>query len=251
MPEKMLITIDGWHDTPKALVGNWVADGLGGLLVNSEQILRALIAACAKSGVDVNDYGRVESWCEQSGVDIGFAQDGCRTSEAHVAVNGHWFTKSELENVAELVANRAAYDTFGDKVRQVLRRCDFDDRVIIVGSDVGYEFPKSPYKYFLDNTSGTRNPVEWAGLAYPWMGHIRNYKGPDVTYFERAVNTLMIDASRAAPADVVVVILVESVARACEMGFVGARPETALADAYFVADATRQRMKVALAQSSK
>ena len=251
MPEKMLVVIDGWSDTKKNLVSEWVAEAMGGLLVDSDHIYRALVAACSQAGVDVNRYASVESWCERAGVDIGFSKNGRGTLEAHVAVDGSWLAKSDLENHADPVSNRAAYSTFWTKVRQVLRGCDFDDRVVIVGSDIGYEFQNTPYKFFLDNTDGQRNPVELAGLAYPWMGQIRNYQNPGVTYFERGVNTLMIDASRAAPADVVVVILVESVARACEMGFVGTRPETALADAYLTADATRKRMKAVLSETSK
>ena len=231
MPEQMLVVIDGWSDAPKSLVGEWVAEALGGLLVDSDQIYGALVAACSRTGVDVNRYANVESWCERAGVDIGFSKNGGGTLEAHVAVDGSWFAKSDLENHAEMVSNRAAYATFWGKVKQVLRGCDFDDRVVIVGSDIGYEFPTTPYKFFLDNTNAQRNPIELAGLAYPWMGQIRNYHNPGVTYFEHGVNTLMIDASRAAPADVVVVILVEAVARACEMGLVGTRRETALADA--------------------
>src|SRR5262249_49884966 len=160
-------------------------------------------------------------------------------------VNDVWFAKADLENYVEQVSKKSAYMTFWEKVRQVLRGCDFDDRVVVVGSDIGFEFPNTPYKFFLDNTTGNRNPISLAGLAYPGMGQLKNYKNPGVTYFERSITPLMVDASRATPADVVVVVLVESVARACEMGFVGARLETALADAYRVANETRQRMKTA------
>ena len=249
MPEKMLVAIDGWSDTEKSLIGEWVAKALGGLFVDSEKIYRSLVTAASKAGVDLDNYAKVESWCERAGVDIGFANDGSRHLEAHVAVNGFWFGKVDLQNHAELVSNRAAYATFWSKVKQVLRGCDFDDRVVIVGSDTGYEFPTTPYRFFLDNTSGNRIPIELAGLAYPWMGQLRNYKNSGVTYFDRGVNTLMIDASRAAPADVVVVVLVESVARAWEMGFVSGRLETALADAYFAADAIRKWMKAALSRT--
>lgn len=252
MPERMLVTIDGWHDTPKALVGEWVAYSLGGLLVNSDQIYRSLVAACSKSVTDINDYGRVESWCEQAAVEIGFAKDHSRALEAQVAVNNQWFSKCDLEKVTELVSNRAAYDTFWDKVRQVLRRCEFDDRVVIVGSDAGYEFPKTPYRFFLDNTSGNRNPTELAGLAYSWSGRVEKYYGSGgVTHFQRSISTLMIDANRAAAPEIVCVVLVESVMRAREMGFVAGRLDAILGDAYFLADATRKRMRAVIAEHEK
>jgi cytidylate kinase len=74
MPETMLVVIDGWADTKKTLVGEWVAEAMGGLLVDSDQIYHALVVACSKAGVDVNRYASVESWCERAGVDIGFAK---------------------------------------------------------------------------------------------------------------------------------------------------------------------------------
>ena len=249
MPGKMLVVIDGMSDTKKSLIGEWVADALGGLFVDADHIYSALVAACSKAGVDVGSSAKVESWCERAGVDLEFASRG-GVLEAHVAIDGVWSKKCDVENHEETVLNRAAQAAFWTKVRQALRGCDLNDRVVIVGSDIGYEFPNTPYKFFLDNTSGQRNPADLAALAYPWTGEIGNYTNPGVTYFDRAVNTLIIDASRATPADAVVVILVESVVRACEVGLVDTHPHLALADAYSAADATRQRMKAALSQNS-
>ena len=249
MPGKMLVVIDGMSDTKKSLIGEWVADALGGLFVDADHIYSALVAACSKAGVDVGSSAKVESWCERAGVDLGFARRG-GVLEAHVAIDGAWSKKSDLENREETVLNRASQTAFWTKVKQALRGCDLNDRVVIVGSDIGFEFPYTPYKFFLDRTNGHRNPSGLAALAYPWAGQIRNYPNPGVTYFDRAVNTLMIDTSRAAPADAVAVILVESVMRACELGLVDTHPHLALADAFVAADATRQRMKAALSQSS-
>ena len=246
MPEKMLMAIDGWSDTPKTLVGEWVADSLGGLLVNSEKIFHSLVTACSKSGLDVNDHARVASWCEKAAVDVGFAEKGGRAFEAHVAVNGCWFENSDFRGVVESVTNRAAHDAFWGKVRQVLRRCDFDDRVVVVGSDIGFEFPRTPYKFFLDHTGGNRDFTELAGLAYSWLGRRLNYDEAGVTYFDHGLKTLVIDTNRAKAGDIACVVLVESVARACEMGFHAGPLESALEHAYAIADATRRRMNAVL-----
>jgi cytidylate kinase len=250
MPEKMLITIDGWQDTPKALVGEWVAIALGGLFVNSEQIYRTLVAASVKAGVDVRDPERVQSWCEQAGVDIGFADRGGWVLEAHVAVNGLWFTKSELGNRTEQVLNRAALHHFWEKVRQVIRRCDFNDRVVIVGSDVGHEFPRTPYKFFLDATAGKRDPLELAGYAYPWFRDRKKSEEGELTHFDHGTKTLVADASLASPDTLVAVVLVESVAHACDLGFVGGKRESVLAHACFLVDETRARMRAVLSRTS-
>jgi cytidylate kinase len=251
MPEKMLITIDGWDDTPKGLVGEWVANSFGGLLINSEKIFTALFAGACKSGIDVNDHFQVESWCEQAAVDIGFDRNGGRALEGQIAVNGYWFKESELQPVSDLVSNRAAQHAFRSKVRQVVRRCDFTDRVVLVGSDIGYQFPFTPYKFFLDKVSDDRNPTELAALAYPWAGDAGRYEDSGVTYFERMVNTLMIETSHTDAPNIVCVVLVESVARACEMGFISGKRELVLGQAYFLADATRRRMTDVLSRSSK
>jgi cytidylate kinase len=250
MPEKMLVTIDGWQSTPKALVGEWVAFALGCLLVNSEQIYRALVAASVKSGVDIRDPERVQSWCEQAGVDIGFARGGGQALEAHVAVNGLWFTKSDLENLKQPVLYRAAFHNFWNKVRQAIRCCDFDDRVVIVGSDLGHEFPRTPYKFFLDATAGKRDPLELAGYAYPWLRYREKPAGEELTHFDHGSKTLVADASLALPEDLVGVVLVESVARAIEMGFLGGKPESVLAHACILMDETRARMRAALSRTS-
>ena len=250
MPEKMLVVIDGWSDTPKSLVAQWVAESWGGLVVDSEKCFRSLLTACVRNGRDVNDYPRIESWCEQAAIDIGFAKDGGRAMEAVVAVNGLWLTNADLVN-SGIVTNRAAHDLFWRKVRQVLRRCDFDDRVVVVGSDLGFEFPNTPYKFFLDHTGENRDMTELAGIAFPWSGRLQNYYGsPGVTFFERGFKTLFVDANRAGACDIVCVVLLESVLRAHEMGFVGGPTEVLLQHAYFLADAARKRMRVILSEGS-
>lgn len=250
MPEKMLITIDGWQSTPKALVGEWVAFSLGGLFVNSEQIYHSLVAASGKAGVDVRDPERVQSWCERAGVDIGFANAGGLGLEAHVAVNGLWFSKSDLENRTDEVLNREAFHIFWEKVRQAIRCCDFDDRVVIVGSDIGHEFPRTPYKFFLDATTGERDPHELAGLGYPWFLRYPQESGEaELTRFDHPSNTLVADASLASPDNLVAVVLVESVARALEMGFIGGEQESVIANACFLVDKTRACMRAMLTRT--
>lgn len=250
MPEKMLVVIDGWSDTPKSLVGQWVAESWGGLLVDAEKIFRSLLTACLRSGRNVNDYPRMESWCEAAAVDIGFAKDGGHGLEAVVAVNGLWLASADLVP-SGMVTNRAAFDLFWKKVKQALRCCDFEDRVVLVGGDLGLEFPDTPYKFFLDNTNGNRNLTELAGLAYPWTGRLENYYGSHgPTFFERGINMLFADANRADACDLVCVVLLESVARAHEMGFLGGPITVALHHGYTLANTTRQRMRAALRESS-
>lgn len=246
MPEKMLVVIDGWNDTPKSLVAQWAAESWGALVVDAEKVFRSLITACIKAGRDVNDYPRIESWCEQAAVDLGFARDGGRALEAVVAVNGLWLNQADLRS-ADVVTNRAAFDMFWKKVRLVLRGCEFEDRVVLVGSDLGLEFPYTPYKFFFDNTKPGRDRTELAALAYPWTGLLDNYVDHlEVTFFETGLHTLLVDTSRADACNAVAIVLLESVARAHEMGFLGGSPEVVLAHGYMIASAVRKRMRAAL-----
>ena len=250
MPEKMLVVIDGWNDTPKALVGQWVAESWGALFVDAEKVFRSLVTASIIAGRDVNDYPRIESWCEQAAVDIGFTRDGGRALEAVVAVNGVWLNTKDLRT-SGAVTNRASFDLLWRKVRQVLRGCEFEDRVVLVGSDLGLEFPHTPYKLFFDNTQDNRDMSELAALAYPWTGHLHNYYGcKGVTFFERGVNTLFADANRADACDLVAIVLLESVARAHEMGFLGGPLEVVLDHGYMLANAARKRMRAILNEGS-
>ena len=115
----------------------------------------------------------------------------------------------------------------------------------------GFEFPDTPYKFFLDHTGENRDMTELAGIAFPWTGRCENYYGsPGVTFFERAFKTLFVDANRAGACDIVCVVLLESVARAHEMGFVGGPIEVLLQHAYYLADAARKRMRTILNEGS-
>lgn len=251
MPEKMLVVIDGWDDTPKVTVGQWVAESWGALLVDAEKIFRSLATASVIAGRNVNDYPRIESWCESAAVDLGFARDGGRALEAVVAVNGLWLNAQDLRT-SGIVTNRASFDLLWRKVRQVLRGCEFEDRVVLVGSDLSLEFPGTPYKFFLDNTRENRDMSELAALAYPWTGNLQNYygsRGP--TFFERHINTLFVDADRTDACDQVCIVLLESVARAHEMGFLGGPVEVVFHEGYMRANATRKRMRAILHGTSE
>lgn len=248
MPERMLVVIDGWSDTPKTLVGTWVAEGLGGLFIDSEKLLRALLTGCIKSGRDVNDYLRVESWCESAAVDIGFARNEVGVLEAQAGVNGDWLSEGELVS-SDVLTNRRANDVFRNKVRQIIRNCAFDDRVVVAGSDLGFEFASTPYKFFLDNTDVERDRCDAAGFAFPWAGDPNNYPDGGFTFFRRGIDTLCVDSGRVGPSDLVCILLVESVARAFEMGFIGGPLPVVLERAYATANAARERMKVALGEN--
>lgn len=248
MPERMLVVIDGWSDTPKTLVGTWVAEGLGGLCIDSEKLLRALLTACAKSGRDVNDYLRVESWCESAAVDIGFARNEVGVLEAQAAINGDWLLDDELVS-SDALTNHRAHDVFRSKVRQIVRNCAFYDRTVVIGSDLGFEFASTPYKFFLDNTDAERDRYDAAGFGFPWAGNPNNYPNGSFTFFRRGIDTLCVDSGRVGPSDLVCILLVESVARAFEMGFIGGPLPEVLERAYATANATRERMKVALCEN--
>lgn len=242
LPEKMLLVIDGWNDTCKLAVGRCLAKELGGLLVNSEDVFHALVVSSLNEGIDINDDTRLESWCERAAVDIAFCVGIGTPWTANVSVNGAWFNNEELVGMPKVISPPAR-DIFWRKVRQAVCQCDFEDRVVVVGSDLGSEFPAAPFKFFLDDTRTKRDSLELAAVTYPFAGDARNY--PDAmspTAFDHSNKSVFIDTGRVGFGDVVCIVLMESVARAHKLGLIGGQYDEALAAAYFRADALRDEI---------
>jgi cytidylate kinase len=251
MPEKMLVVIDGWTDMPKVVVGHWVAKGLGALFVNSEDFYLALVQGCLMAGVDLENTEAVRAWCARKSLDIGFADDRDRGLRAEIAVNGHWFSKLELDDARGAV-EKSCRSVFQAEVTEALSRCEFEDRVVVTGTSIGGTvFPRTPYKFFLDKPGATHADRELITRFYPVAGDSHPYVASGMTCFDHVSKTLMIDTSQAAPWDVVKIVLVESAARAFEMGFLGAPLETVISDAVELGDQVRREMYAILANRAE
>ena len=97
----MLVAVDGWTGIPKTELGGRVAETLGGVLVDSGRFYRALSKACQDGGVDVADAAAVAAFCQGASLHIRFSREGWPVEQAQVAINGRWFLKSELADVAQ------------------------------------------------------------------------------------------------------------------------------------------------------
>ena len=249
MPDKMLIVIDGWDHTPKWLVGSWVADALGGLLITASDVFCALVVAARLAGVDTKEHVCVANWCKQASVQIGFERAGGRSYEAQIGVNGKWFLNADHEFGFD--STRAVSDTFWDKVREVLRQCDFDDRVVIVSSDACRDFPGTPYKFFIDDTDRNyRESIDRGLLSRPWIGAMRNYPY-GVTCLDTFDETLLIDSTRCSEADQVMLVLVECAVRAFENGLIQGDYFGMLRGARATANAVRREMERVIAEENR
>jgi hypothetical protein len=239
MPEQMLIVIDGWSETPRASVGLWAARALGGLFVDAEQFHLSLIQACIEAQVNLRSVPAVRTWLETISVDIGFEDEFDSGIQANLAVNGRWFTPRDLERARKLVA-RNPHPEFQEKVWEAVRSCNFNDRVIVCGLNIGaFVFPETPYKFFLDRPGKPHAGNNLLTAAHSYAGDASRYADRGLTYFHQGSTTLMMDADRCKLADMVVIVLVEAAARAFEMGYVAGPLETVIGEAMDRAEVVR------------
>jgi cytidylate kinase len=218
LPQEMLIAIDGFPGTPCNLVGKHVATALGALFINTEHLYTALVNECLSEGLDLNDVVEVRNWCVTAALDVRFARRNSLLT-AEFAVNGEPRTALELENRRWLAEEVNIFANFRPLFQQALVGCDFHDRVVMAGRNIGPSlFWDTPYKFFLDKPDGSVEPEVVAACGYPNAGKENFYtQGP--TLFCQRTNALMIDSTQTNPGDLVLIVLVESVARASEMGF--------------------------------
>src|SRR5262249_9353571 len=142
-------------------------------------------------------------------------------------------------------------DVLQAEAAEALRRCEFEDRVVVAGTNVGGAvFPRTPYKFFLDKPGTGHADKELITRIYPVAGDPHPYVASGLTCFDHVSKTLMIDTTRAAPWDLVKIVLVESAARAFEMGYLGEPLETVISDAVELGDQVRREMYTVLANRS-
>ncbi len=242
LPHEMLVVIDGLPGTRPDEVGMWVADSFGALFVNTEHLQAALVNTSLREGIDVNDVVNVRNWSATATVDVRFAT-GEGAPEAEFIINGESSTPEELEAVHSFAHEINVFANFRPLFQKALSECDFHDRIIMVGRNNGPSLLwDTPYKFFLDKTDGSVEPEILSACGYPHCGNPkRYYQGP--TFFCHRTNALMVDSTRTSASDLVVIVLVESVARASEMGFLDGPFEAHFENACKLAQTVRKQIK--------
>src|SRR6266404_1526005 len=99
LPRQMIVAIDGTAQSGKNTVAEIVAEAIGGVVVDSERVYRALAKACVESGIALSDRKTIGEFCLEAALNIRVEWDGGTVKEALPFVNGLYFTKEELKSV--------------------------------------------------------------------------------------------------------------------------------------------------------
>ena len=116
LPTKLVVAIDGWAHSGKNTTGELVAEAIQGVLVDSGRFYRAFTRACIDRGINLDAEEKVAEFCWNSSLDCRLLHDGGRVMELQVAIGGRWFTKEDLNWVANDTSKVARVAPQGIKV---------------------------------------------------------------------------------------------------------------------------------------
>lgn len=151
LPKPMVVAIDGTAQSGKNTVGEIVAQTIGGILVDSDRVYRALAKACLDAGVDLDERRAIIDFCRDAALNIRVDWDGGKVKEALPFINGRFFGKDELKAVTGQTWKVADIRYVREAVIRALQLCTCWGRIVVVGHDIGgVVFPHTPFKFFLD-----------------------------------------------------------------------------------------------------
>jgi cytidylate kinase len=215
LPAKLIVAIDGWAQSGKNTAGELVAKQIGGVLVDSGRFYRALTKASLDAGYDLRDSQIITSFCRTANLAIRLVREGGKVAEVAVSVNGHCYTKEELNRVGLETSQVARIREVRDIVNNGLRLCQRYGRVVMLGRDIGgVVFPYTPYKFFLDASEKIREQrhrqtTQTSGAAK----RDRN----DASQVVFAENALLIDTGMTCPEEVRGIIVMDLLWRTAEI----------------------------------
>ncbi|MFM1747366.1 MAG: Cytidylate kinase [Verrucomicrobiota bacterium] len=214
----MLVAIDAWAGISAYGSAWWVARALSGSLVDTNLLLRGLLKSAVEARVDLRHPSAVQSFCDRATVQTRFSPRSNRFQEMELAVNGHWFSRMELEHVPSPTSIWPAFAPLHDMIRHLLPAIPQNGRAVMLGRDVGRSlFPDTPFKFFFHTTA---HPDSSEAHTYPELQPPSRTEHYCVVRTWRGFKILMIDAARLPASEAGGIILAECTLRATE-----ARPE--------------------------
>jgi cytidylate kinase len=221
LPKQMIVAIDGTAQSGKSTVAEIIAQAVGGVVVDSDRIYRALTLACLNAGVPLNDTERVKAFFYEITLIIRLGWDGGKAKEALPFVDGRLFSKGELKAVAAETWKVAAVAEIRKAVLSALRSCAIFGRVVMLGQNIGGAvFPKTPYKFFLDAPIDVREARHQHEFGYPGAAQRDSRDDQRILFPD---DGLLIEGGSLNPEEVSGIILVEVFWRADENRFTGKR----------------------------
>ena len=157
LPKSLVVAIDGTAQSGKNTVGEIVAQTIGGVLVDSDRVYRALTKACLDAGVDLDERPGIIEFCRSAALEIRVDWDGGKVKEALPFINGRFFSKDKLMSVAPQTWKVGGIRYVREAVTRALQLCACYGRIVVVGHDIGgVIFPNTPFKFILDAPAQAR-----------------------------------------------------------------------------------------------
>jgi cytidylate kinase len=207
LPKQLVVAIDGTAQAGKNTVGEIVAETIGGVLVDSDRVYRALAKACLEAGVDLEDRQAIIQFCRDASLTVRMDWDGGKVKEAVAFIDGRFFAKDELKSVAALTWKLSDVHEVREAANKALRLCACYGRIVMVGHDIGgVVFPNSSFKFFLDAPGDVREQRHFRELHS--YGAVRRDHNED-KQLVFAEDALMIDTGNLEPHEVSGIILIE------------------------------------------
>jgi cytidylate kinase len=151
---KVIVVIDGGPKSGKYSVGRKLAVFSNALLVDSGRIYRAFTKACLEAGLNLDDGTAVADFCKSRALDLRFRRPDGFVIEAQIAINGRWFTKTELKSLNLEIPKVARVPEVREFTTQVLHQCKGIANLVVLGRDIGsVVFSNARYKYFLKSAA--------------------------------------------------------------------------------------------------
>lgn len=207
LPKSLVVAIDGTAQSGKNTVGEIVAQTIGGVLVDSDRVYRALTKACLDAGIDLDERRAIIEFCRSAALDIRVDWDGGKVKEALPFINGRFFSKDKLISVAPQAWKVGGSRYVREAVTRALQLCACHGRIVVVGHDIGgVIFPNTPFKFFLNAPAQARKQPDDRGMNSYDAVQCDRHEAKEMVLAEDA---LLIETGNLQPREVSGIILIE------------------------------------------
>ncbi len=149
MSKSVIVAIDGPAGAGKSTVARSVAQRLGYLYIDTGAMYRALALWALQTGVDLDDFHRLEQLARQARIEF---------QAERVFLNGSDVTTDiRTPQVGEAASKAAACGGVRRAMREEQRRIAAEQSAVMEGRDIGtVVFPDAQVKIYLDADPGER-----------------------------------------------------------------------------------------------
>ncbi|VAX14968.1 Cytidylate kinase [hydrothermal vent metagenome] len=186
-PDNFIVAIDGPAGSGKSTLAKRVAEKIGGVMIDTGAMYRAVTAKALDLSLDPADEKAVGKIAES--ITIEFQRDG---HAQRIIVDGADYTaRIRDKDVNERVSEVATYPSVRQRMVALQREMGKTGRIVMEGRDIGSNvFPDARFKFFLvadEKVRAQRRMLEMnrAGIEASLAQVMENIKARDKTDSER------------------------------------------------------------------